>query len=207
MAVAEEDEETAAEEEIAEEAIAEEPEPEAMDISMEDVEDVEESEDDEVVVNKTPTPAKIAQEIVVLEESDNDAANDQDEVADSEPLEEQAEAEVETAVVQSTPEIVEVVAEAEAEGEGEEETPCLVCGSCDDSEEIMLLCDGCDKACHLSCAGYKRAPKGDWFCIECKPTKRGLDAAAAWRKANGKENNAAEANAAPVARRSTRSRR
>lgn len=34
---------------------------------------------------------------------------------------------------------------------------------------MLLLCDACDNACHLTCCNppLKRVPKGDWFCVEC----------------------------------------
>ena len=34
---------------------------------------------------------------------------------------------------------------------------------------MLLLCDGCDGACHLTCCNppLKRVPKGDWFCVDC----------------------------------------
>lgn len=41
--------------------------------------------------------------------------------------------------------------------------------SASDEGDVLLLCDGCDNACHLGCCDppLKRVPKGDWFCLEC----------------------------------------
>lgn len=38
----------------------------------------------------------------------------------------------------------------------------------------MLLCDGCDSACHLHCApeGLTEVPKDDWFCRKCSAKKK-----------------------------------
>ncbi len=56
-----------------------------------------------------------------------------------------------------------------------------------DEGDILLLCDSCDNACHLSCCNppLKRVPKGDWFCIECtaKQEAAAAEAAAAAAKA------------------------
>lgn len=45
---------------------------------------------------------------------------------------------------------------------------CLVCRRGDDDEHL-LLCDGCDRGCHLYCHRPKMAavPEGDWFCSIC----------------------------------------
>ena len=36
---------------------------------------------------------------------------------------------------------------------------------------VLLCCDGCPNAIHLSCAGLCVAPPGKWFCKLCKKTK------------------------------------
>ena len=45
---------------------------------------------------------------------------------------------------------------------------CHTCGR-GDSEESMLLCDGCDDAFHLFCLipPMIEVPKGDWRCPKC----------------------------------------
>ena len=43
---------------------------------------------------------------------------------------------------------------------------CLVKEQHDDSDE-MLMCDGCDLAIHVSCAGLFIVPDGDWLCKAC----------------------------------------
>lgn len=45
---------------------------------------------------------------------------------------------------------------------------CLVCRRGDDDEHL-LLCDGCDRGCHLYCHRPKMTavPEGDWFCSVC----------------------------------------
>ncbi|KAM9514563.1 LOW QUALITY PROTEIN: bromodomain adjacent to zinc finger domain protein 2A [Guaruba guarouba] len=45
---------------------------------------------------------------------------------------------------------------------------CLVCRRGDDDEHL-LLCDGCDRGCHLYCHRPKMSevPEGDWFCSVC----------------------------------------
>ncbi|KAM6039080.1 LOW QUALITY PROTEIN: bromodomain adjacent to zinc finger domain protein 2A [Chlamydotis macqueenii] len=53
---------------------------------------------------------------------------------------------------------------------GEPRSPqtCLVCRRGDDDEHL-LLCDGCDRGCHLYCHRPKmtEVPEGDWFCSVC----------------------------------------
>lgn len=43
---------------------------------------------------------------------------------------------------------------------------CIICGE-GDNDEQLLLCDGCDRACHTYCAGLQGIPEGDWFCFDC----------------------------------------
>lgn len=43
---------------------------------------------------------------------------------------------------------------------------CLKNEEPDDIDE-MLLCDGCDLAMHVSCAGLSEVPDGDWLCGSC----------------------------------------
>ncbi|XP_035250524.1 bromodomain adjacent to zinc finger domain protein 2B-like [Anguilla anguilla] len=45
---------------------------------------------------------------------------------------------------------------------------CQVCRK-GDNEELLLLCDGCDKGCHTYCQRPKIStiPEGDWFCPAC----------------------------------------
>ncbi|KAF2232639.1 hypothetical protein EV356DRAFT_568534 [Viridothelium virens] len=45
--------------------------------------------------------------------------------------------------------------------------PCLVCEEIGD-DETLLLCDGCEAACHVSCAGLQRVPRGPWYCDHCQ---------------------------------------
>ncbi|XP_054976574.1 bromodomain adjacent to zinc finger domain protein 2B isoform X14 [Sorex araneus] len=45
---------------------------------------------------------------------------------------------------------------------------CQICRK-GDNEELLLLCDGCDKGCHTYCHRPKitTIPDGDWFCPTC----------------------------------------
>ncbi|TSM68836.1 Bromodomain adjacent to zinc finger domain protein 2B [Bagarius yarrelli] len=45
---------------------------------------------------------------------------------------------------------------------------CQLCQT-GDNEELLLLCDGCDKGCHTYCHNPKitAIPEGDWFCPAC----------------------------------------
>ncbi|XP_024894977.1 bromodomain adjacent to zinc finger domain protein 2B isoform X6 [Pteropus alecto] len=45
---------------------------------------------------------------------------------------------------------------------------CQICRK-GDNEELLLLCDGCDKGCHTYCHRPKIStiPDGDWFCPTC----------------------------------------
>ena len=109
--------------------------------------------------------------------------------------------------------------EDEAEEEEEEEDVCYVCG-CSSEGSVLLLCDGCDKACHLKCTKprLRRVPKGDWFCTDCKAERKAAEeaakeqAAAAKPKAATSRAKRAAPEPAPAAasarpRRSTRARR
>jgi len=61
------------------------------------------------------------------------------------------------------------------EGESEDgEDHCHVCREGEEGD-VLLLCDGCDNACHLSCCEppLKRVPKGNWYCITCSNKKKG----------------------------------
>eukprot|EP00887_Chlorella_sp_A99_P007794 scaffold20.g7794.t1 len=87
-----------------------------------------------------------------------------------------------------------------AEEEAEEEDFCHVCGQSDEGD-VLLLCDGCDNACHLSCCDppLKRVPKGDWWCVECKAKQEAekADKEAKPAKRGGKKEQPAEEQAAP----------
>uniref|UniRef100_A0A4W6C6T2 Bromodomain adjacent to zinc finger domain 2B n=1 Tax=Lates calcarifer TaxID=8187 RepID=A0A4W6C6T2_LATCA len=50
---------------------------------------------------------------------------------------------------------------------------CLLCQK-GDNEELLLLCDGCDKGCHTYCHKPKitTVPDGDWFCPTCVAKSR-----------------------------------
>ncbi|XP_036401548.1 bromodomain adjacent to zinc finger domain protein 2B-like isoform X3 [Megalops cyprinoides] len=45
---------------------------------------------------------------------------------------------------------------------------CQICRK-GDNEELLLLCDGCDKGCHTYChkPRISSIPEGDWFCPAC----------------------------------------
>lgn len=77
------------------------------------------------------------------------------------------------------------------------------CHKCNEGEEgdVLLLCDGCENACHLSCCNppLKRVPKGDWFCDGCKKAKKSEEAAAKKAPAGGKKRAAAAAAASEPA--------
>uniref|UniRef100_A0A087Y1P6 Bromodomain adjacent to zinc finger domain, 2A n=1 Tax=Poecilia formosa TaxID=48698 RepID=A0A087Y1P6_POEFO len=49
---------------------------------------------------------------------------------------------------------------------------CQVCRK-GDNDECLLLCDGCDRGCHMYCLKPKitQVPEGDWFCPTCVPKK------------------------------------
>uniref|UniRef100_A0AAY4CYT1 Bromodomain adjacent to zinc finger domain protein 2A n=1 Tax=Denticeps clupeoides TaxID=299321 RepID=A0AAY4CYT1_9TELE len=45
---------------------------------------------------------------------------------------------------------------------------CQICHK-GDNDEYLLLCDGCDRGCHMFCLRPKvtQVPEGDWFCPTC----------------------------------------
>lgn len=45
---------------------------------------------------------------------------------------------------------------------------CQMCKK-GDNEDLLLLCDGCDKGCHTYCHKPKitSIPEGDWYCPAC----------------------------------------
>ena len=48
--------------------------------------------------------------------------------------------------------------------------PCPVCQS-DDNEEVLVLCDGCDRGYHTYCVDLDTVPAGAWFCDDCATTR------------------------------------
>lgn len=66
-------------------------------------------------------------------------------------------------------------AEWAGDGEGEGQDPlgnvvCMECGRGDDEDNLML-CDGCERACHTYCANLDALPEGDWFCWVCQENR------------------------------------
>eukprot|EP00794_Sanderia_malayensis_P003185 gene3185-3656_t len=53
---------------------------------------------------------------------------------------------------------------------------CIECRK-GDNEELLLLCDQCDRGCHTYCCNPKleKIPDGDWFCRECIMMASGSD--------------------------------
>ncbi|XP_055601422.1 bromodomain adjacent to zinc finger domain protein 1A [Uranotaenia lowii] len=51
-----------------------------------------------------------------------------------------------------------------------ERRPCMICRRKGDPD-MTLLCDECNRACHMYCLKpkLKQVPEGDWFCPKCKP--------------------------------------
>jgi hypothetical protein len=112
---------------------------------------------------------------------------------------EDAEARDEAALKKLQAEVAAQAEDAESEEDDEEEAEeADRCHKCNEGDEgdVLLLCDGCDNACHLSCCNppLKRIPKGDWFCVDCKKAKKAEEAAAKKAPAakSGKKRAAAE---------------
>ncbi|KAG5838227.1 hypothetical protein ANANG_G00221540 [Anguilla anguilla] len=64
---------------------------------------------------------------------------------------------------------------------------CLVCRK-GDNDEYLLLCDGCDRGCHMYCLRPKisQIPEGDWFCPCARPRRTGTPSGRA-APPNGRE--------------------
>ncbi|RMZ85764.1 hypothetical protein DV737_g434, partial [Chaetothyriales sp. CBS 132003] len=45
--------------------------------------------------------------------------------------------------------------------------PCQGCGE-EDNEDVLLICDSCDKMWHTYCVGLQEVPVGAWFCENCR---------------------------------------
>lgn len=54
----------------------------------------------------------------------------------------------------------------------DEYTACEICGSIE-REDVMLLCDGCDKGFHMDCLDppMDHVPVDNWYCQECESTE------------------------------------
>jgi len=86
--------------------------------------------------------------------------------------------------------------------ECEEEDGDDQCHVCNEGEEgdVLLLCDSCDNACHLSCCDppLKRVPKGNWYCTECTAKKTAAKKVPAAKAKKAAEPKKAPAKAAPA---------
>ncbi|XP_058840263.1 bromodomain adjacent to zinc finger domain protein 1A isoform X2 [Topomyia yanbarensis] len=51
-----------------------------------------------------------------------------------------------------------------------ERIACMICRRKGDPD-MTLLCDDCNRACHMYCLKpkLKQVPEGDWFCVKCRP--------------------------------------
>ncbi|XP_054237354.1 bromodomain adjacent to zinc finger domain protein 2B [Indicator indicator] len=67
---------------------------------------------------------------------------------------------------------------------------CQICRK-GDNEELLLLCDGCDKGCHTYCHRPKitTIPDGDWFCPACIAKASGQTLKIKKLQIKGKRNN------------------
>ncbi|KAK2063544.1 PHD-finger domain-containing protein [Colletotrichum caudatum] len=65
------------------------------------------------------------------------------------------------------------------EDEDEDEDVCLICSKPDSKAgNLIMFCDGCDKAYHQKCYKVLKVPRGDWYCNECLDQKKWRAAAA-----------------------------
>ena len=46
------------------------------------------------------------------------------------------------------------------------------CLACKEGGANLLMCEGCERVCHLACCGLKAVPKGDWYCKVCMSKNR-----------------------------------
>nr|XP_060633576.1 bromodomain adjacent to zinc finger domain protein 2B isoform X10 [Anolis sagrei ordinatus] len=67
---------------------------------------------------------------------------------------------------------------------------CQICRK-GDNEELLLLCDGCDKGCHTYCHRPKISciPDGDWFCPACIAKASGQTLKVKKNQIRGKKSN------------------
>uniref|UniRef100_A0ABM5EZW7 Bromodomain adjacent to zinc finger domain protein 2B isoform X12 n=1 Tax=Pogona vitticeps TaxID=103695 RepID=A0ABM5EZW7_9SAUR len=67
---------------------------------------------------------------------------------------------------------------------------CQICRK-GDNEELLLLCDGCDKGCHTYCHRPKIStiPDGDWFCPACIAKASGQTLKVKKNQIKGKKSN------------------
>lgn len=47
---------------------------------------------------------------------------------------------------------------------------CIICNG-SEQEDQLLLCDGCDQACHTFCLGLTTVPEDAWFCSHCQAAR------------------------------------
>lgn len=47
---------------------------------------------------------------------------------------------------------------------------CIICNG-SEQEDQLLLCDGCDQACHTFCLGLSTVPEDAWFCSHCQTAR------------------------------------
>lgn len=47
---------------------------------------------------------------------------------------------------------------------------CIICNG-SENEDQLLLCDGCDQACHTYCLGLSSVPEEAWFCSMCQEAR------------------------------------
>lgn len=58
----------------------------------------------------------------------------------------------------------------------DEAVNCVICGS-PDNEDVLLLCDGCNRGFHIFCLDppLDSVPEGNWICDHCSPVLRLTD--------------------------------
>ncbi|KAM9785365.1 bromodomain adjacent to zinc finger domain protein 2A [Neosynchiropus ocellatus] len=73
--------------------------------------------------------------------------------------------------VRSAPQVCLCLAQLERAIAWERSVTKVTCQVCrkGDNDDCLLLCDGCDRGCHMYCLKPKitRVPEGDWFCPHC----------------------------------------